>query len=324
MLLVRHMLQKNRKLITTKTSHEVGTAARVEQSFRHLLQQPIARRVTHRVVHGLETVEVEREDCHVLGREVGEGLHGAVAKAAPVGKPGQSVVIGLVRERFLGRPKGLDQQDVAQRGGAECRQCLEHRDVGCAVRVRQVTAHGHHGQHVVAHDHRGAHERAFARRLPVPADSDIAAHDCVSLGDHPPNPAGGGRRAGLIVRRTATQKAQRPSARIAERDGELAQSDHVFTRVGQYVAQRTGRVGSNDPRRRIGHCRHPVCHPVRVTLRVAQGGLHARTFFDLVFETAYGIAKRFGGHVETDTEKAHIVQRPCGQAHRKIAAFQGA
>ena len=72
-----------------------------------LFEQRVAGGVTHRVVHGLEVVEVDEQhgDLAAVAGRVGERAVDEIAELQAVREPGQRVVVRLVRELLLQRPQ---------------------------------------------------------------------------------------------------------------------------------------------------------------------------------------------------------------------------
>jgi hypothetical protein len=66
-----------------------------------LAQQRVALCVAERVVHGLEAVEVEQQQCDALAPRGPDHAADPVAEQQPVGQPGQRVVQGLGADGIL-------------------------------------------------------------------------------------------------------------------------------------------------------------------------------------------------------------------------------
>ena len=61
-LLVPESLQKHGKLVAAESRYGVGVAHRLERALRDLPEEKIAGRVSERIVHILEVIEIDEQD----------------------------------------------------------------------------------------------------------------------------------------------------------------------------------------------------------------------------------------------------------------------
>ena len=82
------------ELVATEPGDSRSAAARADEAFGDLAQQPVARVVAQGVVDLLEAVEVQESNRRPA--RVGKGACRPIEEQGPVGEPGQEVVRRLV------------------------------------------------------------------------------------------------------------------------------------------------------------------------------------------------------------------------------------
>ena len=105
--------KQNQKLVPALAGNHVARSHRRAQPQRDRLQELVAGAVTKTVVDELEVVEVEEQDgdAAAAARRVSDGHLEMLAKHGPVGKAGEGVMVGEMREPILGL---LARRDVEQ------------------------------------------------------------------------------------------------------------------------------------------------------------------------------------------------------------------
>ena len=123
------VLENDRELVTAQACHGIDLARATTEASGDVLEQAVAQRVSEAVVDGLESVQVEEQQCHQVFLPVGavDGLLQAVAEQRAVGQVGQRVVKRQVVElRLVAHQFG----DVLARGN-------EVRDPALIILQRQ-------------------------------------------------------------------------------------------------------------------------------------------------------------------------------------------
>ncbi len=129
---IAHPRQQHRELVAAQPGDDVGGAQATPDARRGAAQDLVAHTVPHRVVDGLEVVEVEEEEGEIgAGADVPLQL---TLEGAPVGDPGQSVdarhVLDLgVALHQLG-PGPVEMDGHHQQGGTQDRDAGDHQAAG--------------------------------------------------------------------------------------------------------------------------------------------------------------------------------------------------
>ena len=112
--------QQQGELIPAKAGQGVAPAQAALQALGHGLEQPVAHGVAERVVHDLETVQIEEHDPQLalVAPRVGDGHGQSVFQQHAVGQVRQQVVVGLKIDDPFGF---LALGDIAGRAVGACK-----------------------------------------------------------------------------------------------------------------------------------------------------------------------------------------------------------
>ena len=172
-----HGPQQDSELVGAETGDRVRGAGGRKQPLPHLGQQLVAGAVAEALVHHLEPVEVEQDQCHAalgrappapLARRALHLLGEAVEQHRPVGQPGERVVergVGTAADLRLGT---LEQTGVVEGDGRQLaepgqRLHLAHGEGPRGVARREADE----PQHLVARGQRHGADRAEGLRRQV-------------------------------------------------------------------------------------------------------------------------------------------------------------
>ncbi len=170
---------EHRELVAAQPRQAVGVSQRTREPPRGLGEDGVAGLVAEPVVDGLEAVEVEQEQRHLLVVvTLAQGLLELVDEAGAVVEPGQGIPVGSRQQRLLGIPALADVLDLD-------------------VEVRLALVRHHHGGRADPH---GGAIRARRRTLEdrgITLAAPELVHQALQVGAElvPRRPPGGPRRS---------------------------------------------------------------------------------------------------------------------------------
>lgn len=94
----------DRELIPAHAGHRIAPAQRALQLRCHGLEKAVAGGVAPRVVHHLETIQVQKHHRQrfIVPKSVPEGVFQAILEQQAGGQPGERVMVRQVEDGFLG------------------------------------------------------------------------------------------------------------------------------------------------------------------------------------------------------------------------------
>jgi hypothetical protein len=107
--------KKQGVFVAAHPGHGVALTQVFLESVRYSLQEPVADVVAKRVVDGLETIKIQKEDGELMvaPMRLGYGHGKTIIEEYSVGKTRKGVVVSLEPDRFLHHLIGRDVPDDA-------------------------------------------------------------------------------------------------------------------------------------------------------------------------------------------------------------------
>ena len=106
LFLGRKIGKQNDEFVSAGTGHGVRSAHATLQAFGNLLEQHVATGMPDTVIHVLETIQIQEQECNILpvARGMSDGLFQAVMEQQAIGQPGECVIMRQPVDILLGIP----------------------------------------------------------------------------------------------------------------------------------------------------------------------------------------------------------------------------